>query len=136
MASNRLLAGLALPALLAACVREPQVAITKRGAMIDVAVTRPGASEPPCIKSLTVTRDGADIAETPPVWALSTAETGRCAAAFVYGRVPAGYAQGAPAPALTVGTKYLVEVSGPGLLGGATFTMREGDGPLTDRSPG
>lgn len=137
MAFNRLLAALTLPALLlAGCMGEPKVAVTKHGATIDVIITRSGAAEPPCIKSVTVTLDGADIAETRPIWALSTAQPNRCAATFVYGRVPAGYAQAAPATALAVGTRYLVEVSGPGLLGGATFTMRDGDGALTDAPSG
>lgn len=137
MACKRLLAALALPALLlAGCMGEPKVAVTKRGATIDLVVTRSGAAEPPCIKSVTVTLEGADIAETRPIWALSTAQPNRCAATFVYGGVPAGYTQAAPAPALAVGTKYLVEVSGPGLLGGATFTMRDRDGELTEPPTG
>lgn len=135
MACSRI-ALLALSGLLLACTgAEPKVTVTKSGATVTVAVERAGAATP-CVKSLTVTLDGADIAQTQPVWEVSTAQPNRCAASFVLGQAPAGYAQARAAPELANGTKYLVEVSGPGLLGGATFTMREADGALTDRPAG
>ena len=134
MGNKRLLA--VLPALLlAACVQEAVVDVSRTGDAINVAVTKPGAGKPPCVQSLSVSQAGADIAETPSVWELSTAEPGRCRTAFTYGQVPQGYAQSGPAPALSVGSRYLLEIAGPGLLGGREFTMRAGDGSMVDATP-
>jgi hypothetical protein len=132
MASSFLRA-LLLPALLSAgCMQEASVDVTRRGNVTTVTVFRPGKAEPPCVQNLSVSQAGADIADTPPVWELSTAEPGRCRATFNYGEVPDGYAQSAAAPKLLVGSRYLVEVAGPGLLGGREFTMRAEDGSITD----
>lgn len=95
---------------------------------VDIDVTRGDTA--PCIQGLTITRDGTDIAQSPPVWAISTSAEARCRTSFVYGRIPDGWSQGRAAPPLTVGAKYLVEVAGPGLLGGRTFTMRSDDGSM------
>lgn len=116
--------------LLAGCVQDPNVSVVKRGAIIDIAVAREGGGEAICVMNLLVSLDGADVAETPPLWELSTAERGRCASSFSYGQELAGFGQSGPAPVLKVGTRYLVEVTGPGLIGGAIFAMRAEDGSM------
>lgn len=122
--------------LLSACVTDPQVLVTKRAEAVSIAVNVPGKAQPVCINKLIVSVEGTNTADEPALWDLSTAETTRCTASFTYGQVPAGFAQGGTAPPLTNGTRYLVEVMGPGLIGGTTFTMRAADGPLQDSPAG
>lgn len=130
MGTRRLLA-LTLPlAMLAGCVHEVAVAVARRGDRVAFTVTL-GGDSPPCVTSLSVMHEGSDIGTTPPLWEVSTAQPGRCRASFNYGEVPEGYAQGHAAAPLTVGDRYLVEVAGPGVMGGKVFEMRAGDGPLT-----
>lgn len=128
--ANRLIPlGWAATLLLLACTRETTVAVARAGDRVAIAVTR--GDRPPCIQGLVVTVAGADIDATPPLWELATAEPARCLARFHYGEVPRGYSQSGQAPRLLVGSRYMVEVSGPGLQGGAEFTMRADDGPMT-----
>jgi hypothetical protein len=114
--------------LLAACTREVVVEVVRAGDAITFTATRSG--KPPCIKGLSVSLAGADIATTPPLWEVSTAEPGRCETRFTYGRVPQGYAQSGPAPRLLPSSRYLVEINGPGLQGGTEFTLRADDGAM------
>lgn len=115
--------------LLVACTREAEVRIDKRGA--DIAISAPPVDgKPPCIRSMIVTVADTDIADTPPLWELATAAPTTCGRDFVYGKVPAGFSQSGPAPALAPGNRYMVELSGPGWQGGRTFTMRADDGPM------
>lgn len=116
-------------ALLVACTREADVQIDKRGG--DVAISAPSVDgKPPCIRSVIITAADTDIADTPPLWELATAEPTNCGREFLYGRVPNGFTQNGPAPALATGKRYMVELSGPGWQGGRTFTMRSDDGPM------
>ncbi len=116
--------------VLASCVQEPVVDVTRQDGLVQIYVSQSGTLTNPCIRSLTVTIDGADIAQIPPVWAISTSNANECRNSFIYGQVPSGWSQGRPAPALTIGGKYLVEVSGPGLIGGRAFAARADDGPM------
>ena len=126
---------LAASLVLVACTREVGVEIVRTGEAVTVTATRPGADTPPCIQGLIVEQAGADIATTPPLWEVSTAEPGRCRTSFVYGETPAGYAQSGPAPRLLTGSRYLVEISGPGWQGGREFTLRADDGPMESTAP-
>jgi hypothetical protein len=136
MVSNRALAGLIASTLfLVACTDEIVVDVTKRGDTVTFTTTRPGADEKPCVQGLVVTLAGADLEVSPPLWELATAEPGRCRMQFDYGQVPAGYSQNSTAPRLLVGSRYLVEIKGPGLQGGREFTVVAGDGNLTNTTP-
>lgn len=131
--ANRCLALLVLPAvLLVACSRELAIDLKRQDGSVVITATRGGSGGPPCVQGLVVTLADADIATTPPLWEVATAEPGRCRTGFRYGEVPPGYSQSGPAPRLVVGKRYMVELSGPGLQGGAEFTMRDADGTLTD----
>ena len=121
-----------LTLLLAGCVREVALTVVRAGDLVTIAATRPGTGKTPCIEGLSITPAGTDIATTPPLWEIATAEPGRCRATFAYGQVPPGFAQGGIAPALLVGRRYVLQVSGPGLLGAQDFTMRAGSGSMAD----
>lgn len=132
MGNSRIVSALLASILmLVACTREVVVDIMKKDDAITIVSTRPGSGKPPCVQGLTITLAGADIATTPPLWEISTAEPSRCRTSFVYGQVPAGYAQSGPAPRLLPGSRYLVEITGLGLQGGREFTARSDDGPMT-----
>ncbi len=136
MANSRALIGLiASTFLLVACTDEVVVDIVGKGDSVTFATSRTGAGEPLCVQGLIVTLAGADIAVTPPLWEVATAEPGRCRTQFDYGKVPAGYTSNGPAPRLLVGSRYLVEITGPGLQGGREFTVTGRDGPLTTATP-
>lgn len=133
MASKQAALALLASALtLMACTRDVSVDVTKTGEAVAFTATRGKDAKPPCVQGVIVTQAGTDIADTPPVWELSTAENGRCENSFRYGDVPVGYSQSGPAPRLLVGSRYMIEISGPGVQGGQEFTMRAGDGVLTD----
>lgn len=135
MASNQAAMGLLVPALtLMACTRDVSVDITKTSDAVAFVATHGTDAKPPCVQGVIVTQAGTDIADTRPVWELSTAEIGRCRNSFRYGDVPAGYSQSGPAPRLLVGSRYMIEISGPGVQGDREFTMRDGEGVLTDGS--
>lgn len=135
MGSRRILGGLlASFLLLVGCTREVVVDLMRKHGSVTLTATRPGG-DPPCIQGLVVSLAGADIATTAPLWELSTAEPTRCRTSFVYGQIPAGYAQSGPAPHLLVGSRYLVEIRGPGLQGGREFTVRANDGPMVEAAP-
>jgi hypothetical protein len=136
MVSNRAFTGLiASTLLLVACTDEVLVDVTKKGDVVTFATTRSGTEKQPCVQGLVITLAGSDVAVTPPLWELATAEPGRCRARFDYGQVPAGYSQNSTAPRLLVGSRYLIEVTGPGLQGGREFTVMAGDGALTNVPP-
>jgi hypothetical protein len=135
MANSRAIVGLFVSAfMLVACTREVVIDIARKGGAIAFVASRP-EGDPPCIQGVIVTLAGADIAVAPSLWEVSTAEPGRCRTSFTYGETPTGYAQSGPAPRLLVGSRYLVEISGPGLLGGREFTLRADDGPMGDEGP-
>lgn len=124
MANSRGVPGLfACALLLIACTREVVIDISKKSGQLTFTANRPGTAKPVCIRGLTITLAGTDIATTPSLWEVSTAEPDRCRASFVYGTTPPGYAQSGFAPALLVGSRYLVEITGPGLQGGREFTV-------------
>jgi hypothetical protein len=123
---------LACMLLLVACTREVTVALERQGGAVTITAQRSGDHPPPCVQALSITLAGADIATTPALWEISTAEAGRCRTRFVYGQVPTGFAQSGPAPRLLPGSRYLVEISGPGVQGGREFTLRAGDGQMGD----
>lgn len=116
---------------LAGCVQGAMVEVSKQGEAITVTVTGRG-SDPPCITTLAITRAGSDIKTTPALWEVSTADPANCRASFTYGDVPSGWSESGPAPKLAQGLKYGVDAIGIGTLGGGEFTMRAGDGVLTD----
>ncbi len=116
---------------LVACSRELAIDLKRQDGGLAITATRGGSARPPCVQGVVVTVAGADIAATPPLWEVATAEPGRCRTGFRYGEVPPGYSQSGPAPRLVAGRRYMVELSGPGLQGGAEFTMRDADGALT-----
>lgn len=133
MANSRSMAGLLASALLLmACTREVVIDIAKKSGQITFTASRPGAAKPPCVHGLIVTLAGTDIATTPSLWEISTAAPDRCRTDFVYGKAPPGYAQSGPAPVLLVGSRYMVEITGPGLQGGREFTVQAADGELED----
>ena len=135
MVNNRCSAWLlVLAPLLVACTREVEVDIAKTGDEISISVARPGSDKLPCIQGMTITLADTDIATTPSLWEVATAEPGRCRTSFVYGQVPAGYSQSGVAPRLLVGSRYLVEITGPGFEGGQEFTLRAENGKMRDTS--
>lgn len=123
---------LAIAVLLAACMQEAVLEITRGGDQLTISVSKPGLETPPCVQGLSVTQAGVDAAQVAPLWQISTAEPGRCRASFIYGQVPAGFSESGRAPRLLTGSRYLVEVNGPGLLGGREFTFQAKNGSQTD----
>jgi hypothetical protein len=110
-----------VPVLLAGCVREAEVVVTKRGDRVLFTVAR--GDEPACVRSIYVSLNSERPIDTPPLWETSAADLNTCASAFVYGQAPPGFSRSGPARSLSVGEQYLVEFSGSGLLGGTTFTL-------------
>ena len=121
--------------LLVACTHEVVIDLARKGDVVTVTASRSGGDKPPCVQGVIVTLAGADIATTLPLWEVSTAEPSRCRNSFVYGEAPAGYSQNGPAPHLLGGSRYLVEVTGPGMQGGREFTLRTDDGPMENTAP-
>jgi hypothetical protein len=117
---------------LVACTNAVTVDVARKGETVSVDAIRAGTDTPPCVQGLIVTLADTDIATTPSLWEISTAEPGRCRTSFTYGQVPPGYTQSGPAPRLLPGSRYLVEITGPGLQGGRAFTFPTVDGPAPD----
>lgn len=89
-------------------------------------------------KQLTIDiREGSDCATVPRIWEVAFTPTGATTGAawlvnvadprplgqVVYGQVPSGFSQGPPPQPLTPGQKLLVNVKGPGTLGGMVVTV-------------
>ena len=111
------------------------VTVTQHGGRVELSATRAGighAGSAPCLQRLSIAPTGADIDKTAPLWEVAADGPSACRARFTYGQTPPGWSSNGPAPRLDPGVRYSVEASGPGFIGGATFTMRAGDGVLSD----
>ena len=125
----------AAPLPLTGCRQEVTLAVVRIGDAVTITARRPGNGKVPCVESLSVAPAGTDVTTTPPSWEVATADPARCRTSFVYGQVPQGFTQGGHAPTLLVGSRYLVQIPGPVLLGGKEFTMRADPGPMTGEAP-
>lgn len=115
----------ALATLACSCRNGARVEIIQANGHVLFHVAQSATDKKQCVEDLSVYPTTPEDAK--PLWNIATADHAICLSDFTYGIVPKGFdASGAPAP-LVKGTRYRVDASGTGFLGGNSFVYRAKD---------
>lgn len=119
--SARFLALASVACVQAACLQGVVVDVEHEGVQESFIVRR--GAKTACVDMLDVY--AGEPRGNAPAWRIATADPDLCVGRFVFGRVPPGFAQDAPAPPLVRGGVYHVEVSGTGFVGARRFVVED-----------